>query len=273
MKIFKTISELKTEIANNRKTNKPTMGALHEGHISLLKQCKTHSDISVVSIFVNPTQFNNPEDYVKYPVTLDSDIAMLEEIKCDILFNPSEKEMYPEKDNRIFNFGALETTMEGSFRPGHFNGVAQIVSKLFDAVTPDYAFFGEKDFQQLAVIKSLVKQQNYNIKIIACPIIREKDGLAMSSRNVRLSEKERQESINISKELFNSKDYSKKYSVEETIKKVISEINKFETMKVEYFEIFDPETFLPIKNWTKNAQACIAVNVGNVRLIDNISYA
>lgn len=277
MKTFKTISEIQTAISEIRKSGKtigfvPTMGALHAGHISLMECCKKQCDVTVVSIFVNPTQFNNPEDYAKYPITLESDVEMLLEVGCDILFNPSEKEMYPEKDTRIFDFGALENTMEGAFRPGHFNGVAQIVSKLFDAVECDFAFFGEKDFQQLAVIKSLVKKQNYKIEIVPCPIIRENDGLAMSSRNVRLSEMERKQSANISKALFNSVEFSKTHSVSETKEMVISEINKFETMKVEYFEIFNPETFETIKNWNSNAHACVAVNVGTVRLIDNIFF-
>ncbi|MDE7373783.1 MAG: pantoate--beta-alanine ligase, partial [Odoribacter sp.] len=193
MQVFNTKNELANRIAGLKKEGKvigfvPTMGALHEGHLSLVKASKKNSDITVVSIFVNPTQFNDPEDLKRYPRTLEQDIRLLETVDCDIVFAPSVEEIYPEPDTRKFDFGYLESVMEGAKRPGHFNGVGQVVSRLFDIVSPDKAFFGMKDFQQVAIIKYMVKQLKYNIEIIPCPIVREESGLAKSSRNTLLDE-------------------------------------------------------------------------------------
>ncbi|HBF87171.1 MAG TPA: pantoate--beta-alanine ligase [Bacteroidales bacterium] len=279
MKIFSTTAELQTELSFLKAKKLklgfvPTMGALHKGHISLIEESKKHSDITIVSIFVNPTQFNNSDDYKKYPRTIDSDTIMLDKAGVDILFCPSEKEIYNNTTTNNFDFGLLETVMEGQFRPGHFKGVAQIVSILFDIVTPDLAFFGEKDFQQLAVIKKLVKDYNYHIIIKACPTIRESDGLAMSSRNVRLQPDERIQVANISRILFLSKEYLKNHSVTETINWATNHLNSFNKMKVEYLNIINEDTFEDISEiiHSQNIRACIAVFVGEVRLIDNIRY-
>ena len=204
----------------------PTMGALHKGHLSLISESKLKCDITVVSIFVNPTQFNDKSDLDKYPRTLENDLSLLNKLDCDIVFVPSTKEMYPKEDSREFDFGFLETVMEGANRPGHFNGVAQIVSKLFDIVMPDYAFFGKKDFQQVAVINSLVKINKYAIKIIACPIKREESGLAMSSRNERLNKTDRNKAAFINKTINKSVELSKNLSVSQVNEFVANEFDK-----------------------------------------------
>jgi pantoate--beta-alanine ligase len=279
MKIFSTITELNTEISFLKAKKLklgfvPTMGALHDGHISLIEESKKHSDITIVSIFVNPTQFNNSDDYKKYPRTIDSDTLMLNKAEVDILFCPNEKEIYPKTTTNSYDFGILEIIMEGRFRPGHFKGVAQIVSILFDIVKPDLAFFGEKDFQQLAVIKKLVKNYNYHVRIMACATIRESDGLAMSSRNVRLHADERIQAANISRILFQSQDYIKTHSVAETIDWATTQLNSYNKMKVEYLNIIDEDTFEDISELktSHHIRACIAVFVGDVRLIDNVRY-
>ena len=252
----------------------PTMGALHKGHLSLIKASKNECDITISSIFVNPTQFNDKEDYNKYPRTLEKDIKMLESEACDIVFIPSYQEMYPEQDTREFNFGALATVMEGAHRPGHFNGVAQIVSKLFDAVPANKAFFGQKDFQQYVIIKDLVRQLNYNIEIIACPIVREKSGLAMSSRNERLSKSDREQASQISKIMNWAKENYKKYSVSELKKEIEGKYKEIKALDLEYFEIVDDESLQTIQTWESKGKivACVAVFCGNVRLIDNIVF-
>jgi len=279
MEIYKTISEIK-EALNLLKSKGlkigfvPTMGALHIGHISLIKKSFETNEITVCSIFVNPTQFNNPEDLKKYPRTLEQDIKQLEAINCSILFLPDEQEMYPEKDNRIFDFDGIDSIMEGKFRPGHFNGVAQIVSKLFEIVRPNKAYFGIKDFQQLAIVNILNEKylKHLKIQIVACEIIRELDGLAMSSRNVRLNSVERQNAAKISYILFRAKLYTDNMNIEELKIWVANEISKVPDLKLEYFEIVNSETHEIIENWLDayNYRACIAVNVGQVRLIDNI---
>ena len=210
MIILETVSDLQKAIFPLKKEGKsvgfvPTMGALHEGHVSLVKKSIEQNDITVVSVFVNPTQFNNQEDLIKYPRTLDKDTSLLESVGADIVFAPLVKEIYPEPDTRQFDFGLLDKVMEGKFRPGHFNGVAQVVSRLFDIVKPDRAYFGEKDFQQLAIIRDMVKQYNFPIEIVPMPIIRELSGLAKSSRNQRLSETEKEQAVAISRILFKSK--------------------------------------------------------------------
>lgn len=252
----------------------PTMGALHEGHLSLIRESKKQCDVTVVSIFVNPTQFNDKSDLEKYPRTLEADLRLLKEINTDIVFTPDVDEMYPEEDTRDFDFGFLETVMEGANRPGHFNGVAQIVSKLFDIVEPNFAFFGKKDFQQVAIINSLVENYNYNVKIIACPIKREKSGLAMSSRNERLTEKDRIEAAFINKLLKTAVEKSKTKSVTEVKELVENEFQKNRKLELEYYEIVDDFSLKSINDWTesKNITACIVAHIGGVRLIDNIQF-
>lgn len=252
----------------------PTMGALHEGHISLVRRSVNENGITVVSIFVNPTQFNDKNDLNKYPRTLEADRELLEPTGASIIFAPSVEEMYPEPDTRHFSYPPLDTVMEGAFRPGHFNGVCQIVSKLFEAVQPDNAYFGEKDFQQLAIIREMVRQLNYPVRINSCPIIREEDGLALSSRNARLSAEERRNALKISDTLFKSSTFAKEHSVDETRRFVEDAILTAPGLKPEYFSIVDGNTLQTIKNWsdTDYAVGCIAVFCGEVRLIDNIKY-
>jgi len=252
----------------------PTMGALHEGHISLLRLAKNENDIVVVSIFVNPTQFNNPDDLKNYPRPIDSDKIKLEKAGADVLFLPSVNEMYPEQEAREpdYDFGELEKVMEGKHRPGHFRGVGQIVSKLFRIIHPDAAYFGEKDFQQLAIIRELVKQMKFPVRIVACPTIRESSGLAMSSRNERLTAKERQEASAISKALFFIRDEWKKYSPAEALQKAIQIIEHSGIMQVEYLEIADENTLQPLSEWDDSVpmRCFAAVLLGKVRLIDNV---
>jgi pantoate--beta-alanine ligase len=253
----------------------PTMGALHNGHISLVLNSIKENDYTIASIFVNPTQFNNKTDLLNYPRTVDKDIEILEKAGCDFVFIPDLNEMYPEEDTRIFDFDGLDEVMEGKHRPGHFNGVAQIVTKLFEAVKPDRAYFGRKDFQQAAIINFLVKKYmpEFNIKIITCDIVREKDGLALSSRNILLTPEHRKAAPIIFKTL---NLFSKVYSdikPQKIIEKVTNEINAVELLKVEYFEIVDNETLMPVNEIIPGkTTGCIAVFAGNVRLIDNISF-
>jgi len=252
----------------------PTMGALHAGHISLVKQAVSENRIVVVSIFVNPTQFNDKSDLDRYPRTLESDIVLLEKTGCQIVFAPSALEVYPEPDTRKFDFGLLETVMEGKHRPGHFNGVAQVVSKLFGFVQPDKAYFGLKDFQQLAIIKEMVRQLKLDIEIVACPIVREASGLAMSSRNELLTAGERKNAATISETLVMAKELSKQKSVNELESWVVETINKNVDLTVEYFEIVDDRHLQPVKSWDENCTkvGCIAVFCGKVRLIDNVVF-
>lgn len=279
MKIVNSIQELKRYLAEERQHNKqigfvPTMGALHNGHLSLVKRCVEENDVCVVSVFVNPTQFNDKNDLATYPRTLDKDCTLLEPAGCDYVFAPTEAEMYPEPDTRTFDFGTVSAVMEGARRPGHFNGVAQIVSKLFYAVEPDNAYFGEKDFQQIAVIRAMVKQLNIPVKINACPILREDDGLALSSRNVRLTPEQRQKAPLIARTLKESTNFAAGKSVQEVIDYVVNTINADPVMRVEYYEVVDGNTMESIKNWsdTDYAVGCITVYCGEVRLIDNIKY-
>jgi pantoate--beta-alanine ligase len=277
MFIVHTVSELRQLLQLARRQNKtiglvPTMGALHAGHLSLVQACKTQCALTVASIFVNPTQFNNPEDLQNYPRTLKSDSALLQAQGVDVLFAPGEKEIYPEPDTRLFDFGALEKVMEGTFRPGHFNGVAQIVSRLFAIAQPDYAFFGEKDFQQLAIIRALVAQLSEKPVIVGCPIVREDDGLAMSSRNTLLSAKQRKHAPLIAATLKQAKEKVHALPVAEMKKWVAAAINADSELEVEYIEIADEETLQPLKQWrdAPHARLFAAVYARPVRLIDNI---
>jgi len=279
MDIVVKAEELKGLLAKVRSEGKdigfvPTMGALHQGHISLVELAGKESDVVVVSIFVNPNQFNNSDDLKNYPRTIDADKSLLEETACQILYYPTVEEVYPEKDERVFDFGLLDKVMEGEFRPGHFNGVAQVVSRFFDLVQPDMAFFGEKDFQQLAIIRSMAKMLNYNIKIVPCPIIREKDGLAMSSRNTLLSKEYRGVAPLIYKTLVESKKLMNSDNIKEVINFVKEKINASDLLEVEYFSIVDGETLQPIDEWNQSEYivGCIAVFADKVRLIDNLIY-
>lgn len=252
----------------------PTMGALHEGHLSLVNRAVTETEIVVVSVFVNPTQFNDPKDLERYPRNLTADLNLLAQTGCHIVFAPSVTEIYPELDNRKFNFGLLETVMEGKHRPGHFNGVAQVVSKLFEIVNPNKAYFGLKDFQQLAIIKNMVSQLKLQIQIVPCPIVREKSGLAMSSRNELLSVEERENAAQISETLFKAKELAAEISVNELKNWIAETINKNPYLSVEYVEIVDDIQLQPVKNWNEKVVkvCCVAVFCGKVRLIDNIVF-
>ena len=279
MKLVHTIQELRVELDVLRKAGKkigfvPTMGALHEGHASLVRRAVEENDIVVVSDFVNPTQFNDKNDLLKYPRTLEADCELLKKEGTAFVFAPSVEEIYPKPDTRQFSYAPLDTVMEGKFRPGHFNGVCQVVSKLFMIVEPDKAYFGEKDFQQLAIIREMVKQMQFPLEIVGCPIVREEDGLALSSRNARLSEEQRQQALNISKTLFASKEYAATHSVAETQKFVEDSIASSEGLELEYFELVDGTTLQKISDWneTDYVVGCITVFCGEVRLIDNIKY-
>ena len=279
MKVVKKISDLKALVKGYKNENKtvglvPTMGALHAGHKSLVDRARKENDILVVSVFVNPTQFNNKQDLVTYPRTEEQDCALLEAAGCDIVFMPSVEEVYPEPDNRQFDLGAVAEVMEGAHRPGHFNGVAQIVSKLFAFVEPDRAYFGEKDFQQIAVIRRMVELEGFKLKIVACPIKREDDGLALSSRNVRLTPEQRQLAPNIYRILKESVTFASSHAVAETEKFVVDSLNALPQMEVEYYSIVDALTMQPVTDWnaSKAITGCITVYCGEVRLIDNIAY-
>ena len=279
MRVVKTISELKSLISGYKQENKtvglvPTMGALHAGHKSLVDRARKENDIVVVSVFVNPTQFNNKQDLATYPRTEERDCALLEAAGCDVVFMPAVEEVYPEPDNRQFDLGAVAEVMEGAHRPGHFNGVAQIVSKLFGFVEPDRAYFGEKDFQLIAVIRKMVQLEGFKLQIVACPIKREDDGLALSSRNVRLTAEQRQLAPNIYRVLKESCNFAKSHTVAETEKFVVDSLNALPQMEVEYYSIVDALTMQPVSDWADadSITGCITVYCGEVRLIDNIAY-
>lgn len=279
MKLIQTIQELRTELDALRKEGKtiglvPTMGALHAGHASLVKRAVAENDVVVVSDFVNPTQFNDKNDLLKYPRTLDADCKLLEECGASFVFAPSVEEIYPEPDTRQFSYAPLDTVMEGKFRPGHFNGVCQIVSKLFLIVEPTRAYFGEKDFQQLAIIREMVRKYPFNLEIVGCPIVREADGLALSSRNARLSDEQRIQALQISKTLFASAEYAQTHTLAETKAFVESAISTAEGLRLEYFEIVDGNSLQTVCDWKDSSYivGCITVFCGEVRLIDNIKY-
>lgn len=279
MQVLKTKNELINLLDNYKKEGKkigfvPTMGALHNGHLSLVKASKNNSDITVVSIFVNPTQFNDPEDLKRYPRTLEQDVKLLETVGCDLVFAPSVEEIYPEPDTRKFDFGYIETVMEGAKRPGHFNGVGQVVSRLFDIVQPHKAFFGMKDFQQIAVIKNMVGQLKYNIEIVPCPIIREESGLALSSRNTLLDEDHKKNAPHIYATLKKARSLASQLSVDELKQWIMDEINKNPLLETEYVEIVDDTSLKVIHDWSEKGTkvACVAVYAGKIRLIDNIVF-
>ena len=284
MQVITTKQELVRQIKACLRQNKtiglvPTMGALHEGHAALVRQAVAENDVCVVSVFVNPTQFNNPEDLLKYPRTLTKDVELLTDLGVHFVFAPSPEEMYtPEEMQQpfSFDFNGLDAVMEGKMRPGHFNGVVQVVSRLFDLVQPTRAYFGEKDFQQLAIIHHMVessemKERFSGLQIIDCPIVREESGLALSSRNQRLSDEEKQIAVNISQTLFASMNWAKTASVAEVQQRVIDTINAVDGLEVEYYEIVDKDTLQPTDCWD-NAVGCVTVYCGPVRLIDNIRY-
>ena len=279
MKLIQTINELRAELDVLRNAGKtiglvPTMGALHAGHASLVKRAVAENDVVVVSDFVNPTQFNDKNDLLKYPRTLDADCKLLEECGATFVFAPSVEEIYPEPDTRQFSYAPLDTVMEGKYRPGHFNGVCQIVSKLFLIVEPTRAYFGEKDFQQLAIIREMVRKYPFNLQIVGCPIVRESDGLALSSRNARLSAVQRTQALQISKTLFASVEYGKNHMLAETKAFVEKCIDEAEGLRLEYFEVVDGNTLQTVSAWDESSYivGCITVFCGDVRLIDNIKY-
>lgn len=252
----------------------PTMGALHRGHLSLMKKARGENDVLAVSVFVNPLQFNNPEDLEKYPRDIERDRMLLEDVGCDVLFNPVAKEMYPEPDSTQYDFGPLEKIMEGTSRPGHFNGVAVVVKKLFNIIRPDKAYFGEKDYQQLAIIKKLVEIENLPVQIVPCPIVRENDGLAMSSRNERLTAGQRQIAPFIHQTLKEAAKKSATTTPDEVRLFVRNRFQDEPDFKLEYFEIADDKELQPVKNWNEadGILGFVAAWLGNVRLIDNMRF-
>ena len=279
MLIVQTIAELKACLNGEREQGHsvglvPTMGALHAGHASLVERSVKENDVTVVSIFLNPTQFNDKKDLERYPRTLEADCELLEKCGAQVVFAPSVDEVYPEPDTRVFSYPPTDAVMEGAFRPGHFNGVCQIVSKLFDYVEPDRAYFGEKDYQQICVIRRMVEDLKMNINIVACPVIREESGLARSSRNTLLSDDERQLAAHIYRVLSESR--KKQMSVAETHDFVVSEIDAIEGLKVQYFSIVDGLTLADVSTWddAESVVGCITVYCGAVpiRLIDHIRY-
>jgi pantoate--beta-alanine ligase len=253
----------------------PTMGALHEGHLSLIRRCKLQNNITVVSIFVNPTQFNDKNDLKNYPRTTEKDLDMLRSVGCDMVFMPDVTEIYPVPDTRIFDFGGIDKIMEGKQRPGHFNGVAQVVTRLFDLVKPHRAYFGLKDFQQLAIIKKVVADYHYPVEIIPCPIIRETDGLAMSSRNRLLSADEHSRALLLSQSLFMAKEMKAEYMPAEVIKFLRDRVTSAPGIELEYFEIINGYNLQPVDGWhtVDYIIGCLAARVGKIRLIDNINFS
>jgi len=280
MEVFVKTASLMSRIEAQKQAGKaigfvPTMGALHEGHLSLIHICRQQNDTTVASIFVNPTQFNDNADLERYPRMPEKDLDMLEAAGCDMVFMPGVKEMYPEPDTRVFDFGGLDRVMEGKQRPGHFNGVAQVVTRLFDRVSPNRAYFGLKDYQQLAIIRKVTADLQYPVEIIACPIIREKDGLAMSSRNMLLGIEERKKALVIYRSLFLAKDLSNRFSPAEIRQQVTELFHAVDGVELEYFEIVHGLTLLPVSHFKQDADVigCIAARVGKIRLIDNINFS
>ena len=281
MKIIDTVAALQLAVTEAKQQGLsvglvPTMGALHEGHASLIRQCVAENQLTVVSVFVNPTQFNDPKDLQHYPRTFEADAQLIASLGGDIVFAPSVEEIYPQEDKRVFSYPPIDTVMEGSRRPGHFNGVCQIVSKLFDMVSPDKAYFGEKDFQQIAVVRAMMRDLGYKFQLVPCPIVRETSGLALSSRNALMSEDERVLATNIYRTLRESVGFSQAHTVAETQQFVVNQLNALEGLEVEYYEIVNGETLQTVTSWEDAAQiqGCITVFCGArpVRLIDNISY-
>lgn len=282
MKLIRSKSELQQFVDSQRSEGAsigfvPTMGALHNGHLQLVKRAVSENDIAVVSIFVNPTQFNDKNDLAKYPRTLEADAELLESVGCKVVFSPEADDFYSSEEINTtfeFAFGGLDKVMEGKFRPGHFNGVVQVVSKLFSLVRPTRAYFGEKDFQQLAIIRRMVEVMNFDLEIVGCPIVREESGLALSSRNALLSEEQRKLATNIHAVLQESTTFYSQTSVDELQKAVIAAINQHDGLEVEYFDIVDGKSLRSIAKWdaTNDIVGCVTVYCGKVRLIDNIRY-
>lgn len=276
MLILYKITDVKRHIAEFKQKGKtigfvPTMGALHQGHISLVEISKKQTDITVCSIFVNPTQFNNQADLKHYPRTPEADIKLLEAAGCDVLYMPEVKDIYPENDIRKFDFGYLDTILEGALRPGHFNGVGQVVSILLEGVQPHKAFFGSKDYQQVMVVKDLVKQLKLPVEIIPCPILREQDGLAMSSRNTRLSVEERKIAALIPQIMQQGNQLIKEKGIIAAKQFINQQVSQVKEMKLDYYEVCNADTLEPIAEFNAKQQSVslIAVFVGNIRLIDN----
>ncbi len=281
MQIIRSVSELETLVGKTLGNGKtiglvPTMGALHEGHLSLVKRAVEENDVALVSVFVNPTQFNNPTDLATYPRDEENDFRLLAEAGATAVFAPSVEEMYPEgtKSDHVFDLGTAAEVMEGKFRPGHFQGVAQVVNRLFRLCRPTRAYFGEKDFQQIAVIRNMVKSEHIDVELIPVPIKRADDGLALSSRNALLTEEQRKIAPEIHSTLAYSVEYSKDHSVQATHDTVVEHLNAIPQLEVEYFEIVDGRTLLPVEEWSESPDivGCITVYCGKVRLIDNIRY-
>lgn len=280
MNLVRTVSDLRQAVSDARQAGKsiglvPTMGALHNGHLSLVQRACSECDFVVVSIFVNPTQFNNPDDLRTYPRTLDKDTRFLaDNSRVDIIFAPTVEEVYPEPDTRTFSFGPLAEVMEGKYRPGHFNGVAQVVSKLFDFARPDKAYFGLKDFQQLAIIRRMVADLGLGISIVPCPIVREADGLALSSRNTLLTPEARAAAPFIAKVLTRSTQLTDQYTPAQLAQWVQGQIDATQGLETEYYQIVDGNTLQPVEAWTDAdyVVGCVTVYAGKVRLIDNVTY-
>jgi len=281
MKVFRKIVDLQNALFDERKNGKeiglvPTMGALHEGHASLVRQSVKENGVTVVSVFVNPTQFNDKNDLKNYPRDLEADCRLLESCQADYVLAPEVEEMYPTPDKRQFEYPPVSTVMEGAHRPGHFNGVCQVVSRLFYIVRPDRAYFGEKDWQQIAVVKAMVRHLQIPVQIVECPIVREADGLARSSRNTLLAPDERAIAPVIYKALKDSIDYAKSHTLQETHDKVVADINAVEGLDVEYFSIVDGNTLQDVAQWEDSPYivGCITVYCGKtpIRLIDHIKY-
>jgi len=279
MIVYRTKNDLKGHLQSLQEEGKtvglvPTMGALHQGHASLVEKATAENEIVVVSIFVNPTQFNDPLDLDQYPRTLDRDLELLQNLKADLVFVPSVMEMYPGEDPEVFDLGGLDKVMEGKHRKGHFNGVAQIVSRLFSLIQPDRAYFGQKDFQQLVIVKRLVEILDLDITIVECPIVREKDGLAMSSRNVRLTKEERKLAPFLYETLLGARQKMESHTPGQLKEWVSLQFSEQPEMKLEYFDIVDDKGLDSVKEWDVNVNkvACIAVQLGGVRLIDNMKF-
>ncbi len=275
MKVFTTIKALRQYLSELKTLNNtigfvPTMGALHKGHISLIKQAQQQNKIIVCSIFVNPSQFNDPKDLEKYPRTIIADIALLEQVKCDVLFNPEVTEIYAANEQWHLDLGQLEFLLEGKFRPGHYQGVTQVVYKLFNIVKPDRAYFGQKDYQQFLVINKMVKMLNIPVKLVMCAIKREREGLAMSSRNIHLSEDDRQHALILPDTLNWIKDNFDKRKILQLQKEAKLMINREPGVELEYLEITDGNTLNPASGRSENIVALIAARVGKTRLIDNV---
>ena len=281
MKLIHTIGDLRQALAEARAKGEkiglvPTMGALHAGHASLVRRSVEENGLTVVSVFLNPTQFNDKKDLERYPRTLEADCVLLEQVGADIVFAPSVEEMYPEPDTRRFSYPPVDTVMEGAFRPGHFNGVCQIVSKLFAAVEPDRAYFGEKDFQQIAVVRAMVKDLGFGVEIVPCPVVREESGLAMSSRNTLLTDEERAVAATIYAVLSKSRNFASTHTLAETRRYVVDALNAIVGLEVEYYSIVDGDTLQELAHWadSDNIVGCITVFCGSkpIRLIDHIRY-